>query len=101
MAWTPIQPEGELDISSVAQLREMLTGALTGGATHLLIDLSGVSFIDSSALGVFVSAYRKAVEAGGEMAFAGVNPQVRRVFELTRTERFFRFFPTAADAPAL
>lgn len=56
---TVIASEGELDISSVGAFRNALSEAARGGADRLVIDLSEVSFIDSSGLGALVDAQNR------------------------------------------
>ncbi len=75
---------GELDMRVADEMRAALETALDqSGATHIVFDLSDVSFIDSSGLGVILGRYRRISDRGGKMAFVGVEPAVRRVLELS------------------
>jgi anti-sigma B factor antagonist len=66
---TVIHVGGELDLSSVPQLRSCLSDLVNRGDTNLLLDLSEVTFCDSTALGVFVGAHRRVVASGGHIEF--------------------------------
>ena len=64
----------------------------------MILDLSGVPYVDSSGLGSLVSAYTSCLKAGRRVALTGVNRRVLKVFEITRVENVFLMFPTLSDA---
>jgi anti-sigma B factor antagonist len=64
----------------------------------MILDLSGVPYLDSSGLGSLVSACTSAAKAGRRIALAGVNHRVLKVFEITKVEQIFLMFPTLSDA---
>jgi anti-sigma B factor antagonist len=68
------------------------------GAPTMILDFSGVPYLDSSGLGCLVSAYTSCSKAGRRVALTGVNQRVRKVFEITKVEPLFLMFPTLADA---
>ena len=67
-------------------------------APTMILDLSGVPYVDSSGLGSLVSAYTSCQKAGRRVALTGVNPRVQKVFEITKVEPLFLTFPTLTDA---
>jgi anti-anti-sigma factor len=75
--------EGDFDGLAVPRVREALSAALSEGADRLLLDLSRVDFIDSSALGFIVWADSRIGPIGGRLALAGANPDVARILELS------------------
>ena len=75
---------GEIDLQVADRLRSALDGALgEKGARHLVLDLSGVSLIDSSGLGVILGRYRHLLQNGGRISLVGMQPLVKRVMELS------------------
>ena len=70
--------------------------ALAGGARKFLIDFTNTGYIDSSGLGVLVSLSRKIREVDGDLRLAGLNEDLRTLFELTKLDTLF----TIADTPA-
>ena len=82
---TVCRPVGELDAFTVAQFREAL--ADIGGPTRLLIDLSGVPFLDSAGLGALIGGVRRAREVGGDVAVYGPRPAVARLLHTTGFDR--------------
>jgi anti-sigma B factor antagonist len=90
--------EGPIDVSQAMDLRDVLGEAIDGPAARVVLDLTEVTFIDSSGIGVLVTAHRKADAAGAMFALAGARTTVGRVFELTRTNRLLRLYPSVDEA---
>jgi anti-sigma B factor antagonist len=93
---------GELDLSTAPQLRASLFEAIRDGASGLIVDLDECSFIDSTGLGVLCHAARRMRGADGRSAVAVVSgqPQVERVFRLTRVDTLVPLFSSAESARA-
>lgn len=64
----------------------------------VILDFSGVSYLDSSGLGSLISVCTSCAKAGRRVAITGVNPRVQKVFEITKVENVLLLFPTLADA---
>ncbi|MDE3070128.1 MAG: STAS domain-containing protein [Acidobacteriota bacterium] len=96
---TQITVEGELDLATAPRLKWPLLDSVKAGKTRLLIDLMGVSFIDSTALSVLVAAHRK-LPAGARMAIAATNQNVLRIFVVAGLDAAFDIFPTVEEARA-
>jgi anti-sigma B factor antagonist len=89
---------GRLDAATSKDFKKKI-GALTEeDRFNLLLDLSELDFIDSSGLGSLVSALRTVNNQGGDIKIAGIKPQVRAIFELTRLHRVFSIFNDRASA---
>jgi anti-sigma B factor antagonist len=91
--------EGELDLAAAPSLKWALADVMQAGTTQLVVDLSRVTFIDSTALGVLVGAHRS-LSAGARLAIACQHPDVLNIFELTGLDATFDIFPTLEDALA-
>ncbi|ACX52001.1 anti-sigma-factor antagonist [Ammonifex degensii KC4] len=90
---------GEIDLKVADALRRELEGALDRyPASFLVFDLSAVSFLDSTGLGVILGRYKRVAEAGGKVAFVGPLPQVKRVLELAGVLRFCPLFSSWEEA---
>lgn len=93
-----VSAAGELD-AHAAPVLEAQTGALSrqpGG--RLIIDLSGVSFIDSTGLGVLVAALKHAREAEGSLDVVVATPRVLKVLALTGLDVVIPLHSTLAEA---
>jgi anti-sigma B factor antagonist len=76
---------GELDYAASPQLKERLGESIEAGASHLVLDLSMATFIDSTAIGVLVGAVMRLRELDGRsltVVCAGEDQRVLRIFEI-------------------
>ena len=85
--WSLARVAGDIDIASAPRLRERLITLITEGRTRIVLDLSGVDFLDSTGLGVIVGVLKRARTMGGDLALVCPNQSVRRVFEITALDR--------------
>ncbi len=75
---------GELDYEASPQLRARLVGAIKAGGRRLVLDLSDVTFIDSTAIGVLAGTVARRDEAGGgSLSVVSTNDKVLQIFEIT------------------
>lgn len=65
---------------------------------QVVVDLGGVSFIDSLGLGALISIFKHVAERGGDMRLARPQQSVKLVLEITRTSRILHTFGTVEDA---
>ena len=87
---------GEVDLYTAPALRQALSETIDAGARCVLVDLSRATFIDSTTLGVLMGAVKRLRPAGGELAIACSDPNIRKIFEITLLDRIFNIF----DLPA-
>jgi anti-anti-sigma factor len=92
---------GELDIATAPALREQLLSLLRPGSSRLIIDLSRVTYCDSSGLAVLVGAGRRARLLGGFLHLAAASSQTGRVLQLTGLYQHLPVFPTVTAAAAI
>jgi anti-sigma B factor antagonist len=89
---TIVEVGGEIDLHSAPQLRAELLKAAETVKPRVVIDLSEVTFIDSTGIGVLVGALKRAREKGGALNFCGIQSRVKRVFEITGLMRALPLF---------
>lgn len=94
-----ISVDGELDLSTAPRLKWMLVDALEGGSCQVVIDLSNVTFMDSTALAVLVGVNRS-LEPGTRLAIVCNREKVLQIFEFSGTEGAFAIYPTLDRALA-
>jgi anti-sigma B factor antagonist len=98
-SWSVVEVTGELDLSNVPELEALLTEHLRTDP-HVAIDLSRVTFMDSSALGALVGALKRAREHDGDVILVGAAGAPRRVLEITGLEKAFTLVASLGDLPA-
>jgi len=86
---TVIAVDGEIHVSTAPEFSGVLSASLAGGRNRLVLDLTGVTFIDSTGLSVLLNALRRITRAGGAMALVCSNPTVLRLFEITKLDSTF------------
>ncbi len=95
---TVLAPSGRLDVVGAPALKEAVSEAMKQGQPRLVIDMEGVTFVDSSGLGSVVSALKQVRTSKGDLRLAAPNQQVRVVLELTTLDRVFPYFATVEEA---
>lgn len=95
---TVVQVAGEIDVYTAPQLREHLDREIEAGVTQLVVDLSGVTFMDSTGLGVLVGRLKQIRLHDGSMKIVCAHDRVLKVFVITGLDKVFSIFPTVAEA---
>ncbi|MGH2904101.1 MAG: STAS domain-containing protein [Solirubrobacteraceae bacterium] len=85
--------EGELDLASAPRLKWALSDVLGAGYSQVVLDLAGVTFIDSTALGVLIGVQRRR-DVPARLGIVCVHPNVLRIFELSGLDGMFDIFST-------
>jgi anti-sigma B factor antagonist len=88
-----------LDASCVDKFRSEI-GPIIDKSMAVVLDFSGLKFVDSSGIGALLSCLRKSSAQGGEIRLSGLLPNVRSLFELVRLDRLFEVFPASDEAVA-
>ena len=78
-----VEVGGEIDVYTAPSLREAVPSVLDGGAIRICIDLSDVSFLDSTGLGVIVNAMKRVDAAKGHLTVVVTKSHLTKVFEIT------------------
>ena len=89
---------GEVDLHTAPALKLALGEVIDQGARNVLVDLSRATFIDSTTLGVLMGAVKRLRPAGGELAIACSDPNVRKIFAITLLDRIFELFSSPDEA---
>ena len=93
-----IDLKGEIDVSVSPQMREAIKPLIDQQKKSLLINLGEVTYIDSSGLGVLVESLQEMKKYGGKIKLVKLNPDIRKVFEVTRLDTFFEICQEEREA---
>ena len=85
--------EGEIDLHVSPRISAALGAMIERKPARLVIDLSGVSYIDSSGLAVLIEGMQNVEAYGGKLVLAGLQESVRPIFEIARLDQVFLIFP--------
>ena len=95
---SPRQPdvvslEGEIDLHESPQVMERLNPLIAKQSPRIHLDLSRVSYIDSSGLATFIDATQRIQAYGGEFALIAMRESVHKIFEISRLDQVFKIYP--------
>ena len=80
------------------QIEKRVEEALRAGKRKIIFDISGVTTIDSTGVGRFISSFNKIMEAGGDMRIAGATGHVFHTFHVSLLDTVFSFYSTVEEA---
>ena len=91
--------DGELDLARAPSLQRAIEQLRADGHSTIVVDLLGVNFLDSTALGVLVAALGRCREAGGDLHLIVKEPRILKVLEITGLSNTFPLHPTRTGTP--
>ncbi len=94
---TVVGVTGELDASTASTLRDSLLGLLNRGVTSLVVDLRGVTFVDSTGVGSLLRIHHRQGLLGGSVHFVADQPAVLRVLDLMQLTGRLHVTASVAD----
>ncbi len=94
-----VKVTGELDLVTAEEFRRMVDLELERRQVrHLVLNLAGVSFIDSSGLGAILGRYKKLKSNGGNIVIAAARPPVFKILQLSGFPKIMSFCESEKDA---
>ena len=91
---------GAIDLHYAPTLRSLFQCKLNQRCPALIVDLSAVHFIDSTGLATLIEYHRDAGLHGGIFTLAGINSNLKAIFDVVQFEKLLSIFPTVAEAKA-
>jgi anti-sigma B factor antagonist len=93
-----VSPAGELDLYTCPEFKEELLRVISGGARHVVVDLSLTTFVDSTALGVLLRGVERLKATDGRLSVVCPDENILRVFQITGLHEVFEIHGSRADA---
>ncbi|MFQ6110621.1 MAG: STAS domain-containing protein [Nitrospinota bacterium] len=93
-----IEVSGEVDLYSSPRMRDALLKLIKARAKAIIINLGGVSYMDSSGIATLVEGLQRCREYGGSFRLVGLKPDVMQVFRLARLTDAFEIYGDEAEA---
>jgi len=90
----------EANLTVAENFKEELVALIDKGNKFIVVDLEGVTYVDSSFLGALVSSLKYAITKQADIVIAGLNKDILALFHLIRLDKAFKIFTTAHEAAA-
>ncbi len=91
---------GEVDLYTAPEFKQQLIDAVAEGARHVVVDLTGTTFIDSTTLGVLVGGVRRLHEKDGDLSLVCSDRNIGKIFEITGLDKIFPITASREEALA-
>ena len=95
---TILRPAGDIDLGRSPAFRADIRKALTDKPSRLVIELSGVSYMDSSGVATLVEAMQLARKTNSRLVLCSLSDRVHSIFEIARLDQFFTITPDLDSA---
>jgi anti-sigma B factor antagonist len=95
---TVVAVAGEIDVYTAPKLREQIVALVDDGHYDLIIDMSGVEFLDSTGLGVLVGGLKRVRAHDGSLALVCNEERILKIFRITGLTKVFPIYPTVEEA---
>ena len=92
--------KGEIDLHVSPEIAVSLAGVAATRPAHIVVDLTKVTYVDSSGLAALIQGMQDVREYGGKFAIVGIQEDVRPIFEMARLDQVFQIFPDLDSALA-
>ena len=93
-----VRPVGDIDLSGAPALRQQISQAQQGNPSKLIVDLSGVPYMDSSGLATLVEAMQIARRNDAILIICSLQDKVRSIFEIARLDMVFKIAQNRDEA---
>lgn len=90
--------DGDIDISSSPDLKKVFDKLISQKTPKIVIELSRVTYVDSSGLATLVGILKNMRTYGGKMRLAGMSPKIKSLFEITKLDKLFEIMASEEEA---
>jgi len=95
---TVIALAGEVDVYTSPRVKQEIVNLLNGGTNKMIVDLTGVEYLDSTGLGVLIGGLKRARERDGDLKLICDNVRILRIFEITGLTKIFDIYRSEPEA---
>lgn len=93
-----IQVEGRIDTTNYNEFENAVNGVLKDDVKQIYLDCSGLNYISSSGLRIFLTIQKKMMAAGGKLKLFGMQPAIQEIFDISGFSSIFAIFPDKETA---
>jgi anti-anti-sigma factor len=91
--YTLISVEGRIDTTNAGEFEQSIMGVIEGGSTKIILDCSGLNYISSSGLRVFLVVQKKMMAIKGQFRLCNLQPGIKEIFDISGFSSIFSVFP--------
>jgi len=91
---------GEVDLYTAPEFKQQLLDVIAQGASHVIVDLTDTTFIDSTTLGVLVGGVKRLRTNDGQLSLVSSDRNITKIFEITGLDRVFTIYGSRDEAVA-
>jgi anti-sigma B factor antagonist len=89
---------GEIDLFTAPEFKQRVAAPIDAGRTHVIVDLTETTFIDSSSLGVLIGAHRRLRRHGGRLVIVCTSDAIAKTFRITGLDSVFTIVGSLEEA---
>lgn len=89
---------GEIDVYTAPRLRQAIIDLVDAGATHIVVDMEKVDFLDSTGLGVLVGGLKRVRLKEGSLSIVANQDKILKIFDITGLNKIFSIYPSIDEA---
>lgn len=93
-----IEASGEIDVYNSAEIKKLVDAYIARGTNNVLIDMSGVDYLDSSTISVLLAERERLKSSGGRLKLLGLQESPRKVFEIAKIDTIFDIYDNEEEA---
>jgi len=91
--YTIVSVEGRIDSTNASEFEKPMMEVIEGGCTRIILDCSGLNYISSSGLRIFLIVLKKMIAAKGQFSLCNLQPGIKEIFDIAGFSSIFSIFP--------
>jgi len=91
--YTIVSVEGRIDSTNATEFEKPMMEVIEGGCTRIILDCSGLNYISSSGLRIFLIVLKKMIAAKGQFSLCNLQPGIKEIFDIAGFSSIFSIFP--------
>jgi anti-anti-sigma factor len=91
--YTLVNVEGRIDTTNASEFEKPVMDLIDGGSTRIILDCSGLNYISSSGLRVFLVVQKKMISIKGQFRLCSLQPAIKEIFDISGFSSIFSVYP--------
>jgi anti-anti-sigma factor len=91
--YTIVSVEGRIDSTNASEFEKPMMKVIEGGCAKIILDCSGLNYISSSGLRIFLIVLKKMIAVNGQFSLCNLQPGIKEIFDISGFSSIFSVFP--------